>query len=208
MIKALILVFAPIPTWGIIVAAQRKWMSILIWDLLPLLILTATLEGCGLVYWGKPRGEIPHLVNFSVRQAVLYEVAQVLLTLGIILFLAKMIKSLGETFHGRHTFRQAFTVTAYGFGPLLWLRLFDAFPGLSPWLTWGIGAILSTSVLYYGLPLVMQPDPPHTFGLYMMSSILLILVTGLARFVTIFYLAGKFTKLDDLVARICGQISP
>jgi hypothetical protein len=205
MIKVLLLLFAPVSTWTHIVAAQRRSITILLLYLLPFLLVTSALEGYGLVRWGKPRGLIPHLVIFSVCQSVVYETAQVLLSLGMVFFMAKLIKSLGETFHGRHTFRQAFTVSAYAFGPILMLRLLDAFPGLSPWLTWAIGVILSTAVLYYGLPMVMQPDPPHTFGLYVMTSLMIILVTGLARFVTIFYLEGRFTKLDDMVAGICSR---
>jgi hypothetical protein len=206
MIKALLLIFLPIPTWEHIKAAQRSWVTILLMYFLPFLLLTAALEGYGLVQWGKPRGAISRLVNFTVCEAVAYETVQVVLTLAIVFFIASLIKSLGETFHGRHSFRQSFTVTAYAFGPLLLLRLLDAIPGLSPWLTWIIGVILCSSVLYYGLPMVMQPDPPHTFGLYMMSSLMIILITGLARFVTYFYLVGKFTKLDDLVAEICGRL--
>ena len=43
-----------------------------------------------------------------------------------------MVKSIGETFHGRHTYTQAFTTVAYSLSPLFLLRLLDAFPGVSP----------------------------------------------------------------------------
>ena len=38
----------------------------------------------------------------------------------------------------------------------------------------------------------MEPDPSHAFGLYLMSALLLVLVSGLVRFVTAAYLGGKF----------------
>src|SRR4029079_3236684 len=135
-----------------------------------------------------------------VPQAVTYELAMVLITVGIVFILAVLIKSLGETFHGRHSFHQAFTVAAYGLSPLLLFRLLDAFPRLSPWLTWAIGIFLAAAILYTGLPIVMQPDPPHALGLYLMTSFMLIFVTGLARFLTAWYLQGKFAKLDALVS--------
>jgi hypothetical protein len=59
-------------------------------------------------------------------------------------------------------------------------------------------------VLYLGLPIVMKPDPPHAFGLFFMTCLLLILVTGLTCFLTVWYVHGRFTKLDAAVERIAG----
>jgi hypothetical protein len=55
------------------------------------------------------------------------------------------------------------------------------------------------------LPRVMEPDPPHAFGLYLMSSLLLILITGLARFVTAWYLAGKLARLEGLISGVAAK---
>jgi hypothetical protein len=64
--------------------------------------------------------------------------------------------------------------------------------------------LLSIGVLYQGLPRVMQPDPPHAFGLYMMSSILLTMTMGLARYLGYGYLQGDFKTLEQLVSRLVG----
>src|SRR5437016_6120955 len=80
--------------------------------------------------------------------------------------------------------------------PLFILRLLDSFAGVPPWLSWSIGIILSIGVLYHGVPRIMQPDPPHAFGLFLMSGLLLLLITGLARFITACYLEGKFGSLQ------------
>ena len=97
---------------------------------------------------------------------------------------------------------QAFTVAAYSLSPVFLMRAMNALPGVSPWATWGVGAVLAAMVLYHGWPRVMLPDPPHAFGLYLMSVLLLWIVTGLACFLTVWYLAGKFTRLDALIARL------
>jgi len=152
--------------------------------------------------WGKPRGELDRLQALPLSQILLFEVAQFALALLVVFLISKLIKSMGETFHGRHTFAQAFTVAAYGLSPVLLLRLFDAFPAISPWLTWFVGVVLSGVILYHGLPRVMQPDPPHAFGLYLMSTLLLIIVTGLVRFLTAWYLQGRFAKLDEIVSHL------
>jgi hypothetical protein len=205
MIKTLLLICYPIPTWDRIVSAQRKWGRILALHLVPLLIITSALEGYGLVHWGKPRGRAAHLNRFSVPETVVFETGQFLLSLAIVFFAARTIKSLGETFHGRHSFTQTFTVAAYGLSPLFLFRALDAFPFVSPWLTWALGMFFSASLLYHGLPRVMRPDPPHALGLYLMSVLLLVILTGLTAFLTAWFLQGKFTKLDTLIGRFTGQ---
>jgi hypothetical protein len=73
---------------------------------------------------------------------------------------------------------------------------------VSPWLTWPLGILLSIAVLYSGVPIVMRPDPPHAFGLYLMSSIFIFIITGLVRFATAWYLKGKFTRLDEWISHL------
>ena len=65
------------------------------------------------------------------------EAAQILLSLGVVFCGASLLKSIGETFHGRHTYTQAFTAVAYSLGPFFLLRLLDVFPGISPWVSLG-----------------------------------------------------------------------
>ena len=156
-------------------------------------------RGCWQVRW-------PSLKKFSVSEAVVVEAAQLLLSLAVVFVGANLVKSIGETFHGRHTYTQAFTTVAYSLSPLFLLRLFDAFSGVSPWVTWAIGIILSIAVLYQGVPRMMEPDPAHAFGLYLMSALLLVLVTGLARFVTAAYLQGKFPKLQAIVSDLAARL--
>ena len=201
MIKALFLIFSSQATWMRIAETPRKWGVILVGYVFPMLLLVAAAEGYGLVHWGKLRGQMAKLTPFSQPQAVVYEAGQFLLSLTTIFVAARLIKMLGETFHGRHPFGQAFTVAAYGLSPLFLFRLLDAFPTVSPWLTWGLGILLSISILYSGIPLIMRPDPPHALGLYLMSSLFLLFTTGLARFVTAWYLQGEFTKLDQFISR-------
>jgi hypothetical protein len=161
------------------------------------------------VRWGRRQEQMDYLIalkTFSVGEAVVYEVGHVLLTFFVVFLGAKIIKALGETFHGRHTYTQTFTTVAYGLSPLFLLRLLDAFPSFSPWITWSIGIVLCVSVLYQGVPRMMTPDPPHAFGLYLMSALLLVIITGLARFVTAWYLQGRFKPVEEMVSRLAAQL--
>jgi hypothetical protein len=199
MIKALWLIFWPVTGWTRIVEAKRSISFILFTNTLPLLAGVALVEGWGMVHWGDYRGQVAYLRQFPAGEALLYQVAQVLLSIGLVFLGAYIIKLLGETFHGRHTFPQTFRVVAYGLSPLFLLRALDAFPALSPWLTWSVGILLTLSLVYSGVPLVMDPDPPHAFGLFMMSAIMLVFMSALLRFVTAWFLRGKFEVLERLL---------
>ena len=206
MIKALLVVFRPVGTWEWIVRAQRSAAFILIIYLLPLLLLSCAGEGYGLVHWGKWQAPGLRRKMFPPGEAVVFEVMQFLLSLGVVFLGAKLVKAVGETFHGRHTFQQAFTLVAYGMGPLLLLRLADASADISPWVTWAVGIALVIGALYHGVPRVMQPDPPQAFGLYVASSVLLLLITLLARFITAWYLQGRFTKLEPIISGLGARL--
>jgi hypothetical protein len=206
MIKALLLIFDPMATWEGILRDRRSIVTILLLYLVPLLLITSACEGYGLVHWGKWQKEYNHVMKLPVSEAIVVEAAQVALSLFIVFVGANLLKSIGETFHGRHTYTQAFTTVAYSLSPLFLLRLLDVFSGISYWVPWSIGIILSVAVMYHGVPRMMEPDPSHAFGLYLMSALLLVLVTGLVRYVTGSYLQGEFPVLQDLVSEVARRL--
>ena len=202
MIKALLLIFEPIATWDGIVRARRSLGFILVVYLLPLLLITSVPEGYGLAHWGKWQGEVGRLKPFPLGEAVVVEAAQILLSLLVVFCGTSLLKSIGETFHARHNYTQAFTVIAYSMGPLYLLRFLDMFPRISPWVAWAIGICLTVAVLYQGVPRIMEPDPSHAFGLYLMSALLLVLISGLVRYATAAYLQGKFPALQSVISNM------
>jgi hypothetical protein len=209
MIKALFLVFNPVGAWDNIVQARRRWPTILLGYLLPLWLIAFVAEGYGLVHWGKPQGVISHIKVYTHSEALIFEILQLFLMLVIVVVSARLIKALGETFHGRNTFAQAFTVAAYGLSPFFTLRILDIFPGVSSWAYWGtwlVGIFLSLGLLYHGIPKVMLPDPAHALGLYLISCVFVTMVTGFVRFLTWSYLAGKFGKLDTLISNLVAHV--
>jgi len=205
MIKALLLIFEPFASWERIWRARRGVAFVLFLYLLPTLVLISAVEGYGLRHWGRAR-ELGPRRFYTPGEVIIFEVAQVLLFMVIVLIGAKLIKSVGETFHGRHAFTQCFVLVAYGLSPLFLLHLLNAVKDISPWITWAIGIILSIAVLYQGVPRMMEPDPPHAFGLYLMSSVLLLFIAGLARFVTAWYLQGKFLTVDAFVTNLAERL--
>jgi hypothetical protein len=209
MLKAILLIFEPMATWDKILLARRGMVFILLFHLLPLLLLTSACEGYGLIHWGKYRGqmqEVAQLRPFTRGEAVLFEASYLFLSLVVVFAGAKMVKSIGETFHGRHTYAQAFSAVAYGLSPLFLFRVLDAFPGVNPWITWSVGILLSIVALYHGVPRMMEPDPTHAFGLFLMSALLLVLISGLLRFVTWWYLVGRLAKVEAVISDLAARL--
>ncbi len=203
------LIFNPAGAWERIALSRRRWWVILIFYLVPLWVVTGAVEGWGLIHWGKPQGAVDQIKHFSPSNALVFEVLQIILGLIVVFIGAKLIKAVAETFHARHTFNEAFTATAYGLGVWFTVRIFDIFPDVTSWIYWAVwvvGIFLCIGTLYHGIPRVMQPDPPQAFGMYVASSVLLIFLTGLVRFLTYWYLIGNFAKLDVFISNLVDRV--
>lgn len=208
MIKAVLLLLEPLRTWEQIALAQRSVKAIFLTYVLPLLLVTSLVEAYGMMRWGDLRGEVVAIKKFDLAQAIGFQIVQMVMNLVILFLGAKMLRNLGETFHGRHTYPQAFTAVAYGLGPFWTLRLLDAFPSVSPWATYALGIILTTVVLYNGVPRVMMPDPPQAFGLYIMGSLLLALTAGLGRFLVVWLQQGRFQSFENQLTNAVAAVLP
>ena len=206
VLKPFLLVFAPTPSWDREYRAQRGVAFHLFLFLLPLLVISSVGEAHRLVQWGVLRGEFAHRKLFSLNEAILFEVINFLLSLSVVFVSAQMIKAVGETFHGRHTFTQAFATVALALSPFFLIRLIDGLKDVPFWLSWGIGLLIAIRVLYSGVPRMMQPDPAHAFGLFIMSCFLIILTTGLAELLTSCYLLGKFPKLESVITDLSHRL--
>jgi hypothetical protein len=115
-------------------------------------------------------------------------------------------KSYSSTFHRRSTLRQSFTAIAFGMSPMLTLRLGDLIVGLYPWVPWAVGMILTIAVLYLGLPCLLRPDPPHAFGLYVMTTMTLTVMFGLWRLIMTQFFLGRFPGLEKAIANLAGVV--
>ena len=202
MIRALLLLFNPVASWERVVEAKRGIVATILLSLLPLLVLVHAGEGYGLWHWGKQRGEFGHAVTLTQPVVLKFIAIQIGLSLILIFIGAFLVKAVGETFHGRHSYGEAFTVVAYGLSPYFLLRLLDALPREPWWLTWAIGIVLAMSTLYTGIPHVMRPDPAHALGLYFISILLLAIITGLAAFFGHAVLEQQFRETYQAVLTI------
>jgi hypothetical protein len=207
MIKALFLIIGPEAAWNRVALSRRGLGLTVALYLLPMMLIVAVAEGAGLVEWGRPQsGYLGGIKQFTTGEVFVYEALQLLLMTVILVVSAHLIKALGETFHGRHNYTQTFKVVIYGLSPVFLFRLLDVFPKMNLWIPWLLGITFTVKILYHGVPRIMQPDPPHAFGLYFMSCLLLTMATGVERFVTIGYLTGRFRPFGEVISHIAAKL--
>ena len=208
MIKAILLIFRPEQTWNGIAAANRSIVYVVCLHLLPLILLTCLAEGYGLVRWGKEHViEKKYTKLYAPKEAVIIESVQAVVFVGLAFLGALATKTYSSTFHRRSTFQQAFAAIAFGMAPMLTLRFGDLIVGLYPWVPWAVGMILTIAVLYLGLPCMLRPDPPHAFGLYVMTTMTLTIMFGLWRLLTTQFFLGKFPRLEQAIADLAGVVA-
>ena len=206
MIKALFFIFEPEEAWNRVALSRRGLGCVVGLYLLPMMLIVGAVEGLGLVKWGRWQSAMGQIKIFSAREALVYETAELLMMVLVILAAAHFMKALGDTFHARNTYTQTLTVVIYGLSPVFLLRLLDAFPTVNLWLPWAIGIMLTTKILYHGVPRIMLPDPPDAFGLFFMSALLLAMVTALERLITAGCLGGTFKPVDSLLSDLAARL--
>jgi hypothetical protein len=204
MITALQLIFSPFETWEKITTAQRGFVWTLCVHLLPLLILALGIEGFLLTRLGEKSREFGTIGKVPVGLVARYTAAYFVLLLGSVFVSAKFLQMASESFNVHTAYSQSFTVMAYGFGPIILVRILDGIPQVNTWVCWVVGVAAAVSVLYHGVGMVLRPEQTKGFGLYLVSIIIIVLMSALAHFVAVAVLHGKVlaprTSLQPLPA--------
>ena len=183
MINAFLLLLNPVATWERIASARRSVLLILAVNVLPLLLLVGAIEVWGLVHWGKPRSHLGHALPLPMSAAVHYGIIKLVAQLTLLFLAAFAMSAIGKSFRARQTYTQAFTLVAFALMPYFTAQILHALPWFPGWIIWAGGVVLTCAPLYQGVPNILEPDPPQTFGLYLMGVIALAGLTGLAQFI-------------------------
>lgn len=190
MIRVFFLLFEPGPNWDRIARRRRGFAFVLCLYLMPTIVISSLVEGWGLQRWGKWQPSFEKFKEITLNGIITFEIIQMGLFLIMVLVSALLLLKISQTFESRHNYLQAFTTMAYGFSPLFLMHLMDIGPLVHPWLSLALGILLSVWILYQGIPRVMQPDPTHTFGLFLSMIFVVIMMAGMARVLTGLYLLG------------------
>ena len=195
MLRALLLIFDPANSWEKIETAKPSVAHVFFTYVLPIMLLSFAVEAWLLTQLGAPRGRVMERVAQVSKDVIIrYEVTQFVLGIVLVFLGAFMMQKLSQGFHRRHTYGECFATLSYSLGPYFLCRMLDGWPALNTWIVWASGALLAVSLLYRGLPRVMKPDPSNALGVYMMCSILVLVLTGIAHYFATLVLSERIFR--------------
>lgn len=188
MFLVLFMVIDPAGGWGRVAESARSFARTLFFHLCPLLLLGCVADGYGMMHWGKRISQFGPAHTFGLAEVLKYQACHFAVGMVVVFLGAVVLQRLGNTFHRRQRFANAFAVSVFGLGPIFLLRILDAFPSIHPWLGWLIGAAITAAILYQGVPRVMHLDPSHALGVYMSGMLFLVFASLLGRLLVIGFL--------------------
>lgn len=195
MFRWLQLLAAPLSGWTRILDAQRPVLLVFLLAPLPLLLFGTALESYGLLRWGDVRGEFGHRGHVSRDLVLHYQQVRLLADLLVLFLGAKVIQWTAGGLHFATTYTRCFTLQAYALSPVFFLRSLDAVPMIHTWLVWGVSILLALSLLYHGVAIVLQPQQTKGFGLFLLTSLVVTSLSGLAHLVGWATLHGRLFPL-------------
>jgi len=159
------LILNPVSTWDRVALDKDDFKKLLILFLLPLLIFTVAVQMASWIYIGR-YGAGEQLIKLPMDQGIHHGLIQLGLNVLLVFLSAQCVKATAKTFHRRNTYSQAFCLACHALAPFYLACMLDAIPMMSHYATFGIAISLTLSALYYGVPRVLEPDPPSAFGIY------------------------------------------
>jgi uncharacterized membrane protein YecN with MAPEG domain len=193
MLRALNLLFSPEAEWQKAALKPPHFATVLFISILPLMAAALAIEGWSLLKYGEVfRGLAPRAVSFE--RVVKYEVFYGAASLLVMLCGGRLLQNVGRTFNLMSTYSVCFVLIAFGYFPIILVRIMDALPQINSWICWAVGAVLCFRVLYHGIALWLRPEQTKGFGLLLVSFIYILVLSGLIHFAAIQILQGRFLK--------------
>ena len=199
-------IFQPVVEWDAVLQAKRGLGFIVGIQLLPMMLMASFAEGAGMAGGRKWHAGIHGVKYFTVGEAMVWEMMQLMLMLVVIAVCAYLIRLMGETFNSHYPYRSVLMVVIYSLSPLFLFRLLGAIPRISLWIPWGIGIFLSLKILYFGLPRILQAHLSHALGLFFISSLFVVVLTGAEQLIFIRSLKGQGVPIENLVLDIAAKL--
>jgi hypothetical protein len=184
MIKALLLILAPAATWERIARSRRNVAYVLLLYLVPVAALSILIEIAGHNFLA-PRFTEQGVKVIPRNLALQYGGIELGVGVGIAIIIGLLIQLCAKTFHNRNTFAQCFAIAGYALGPFYLFHILVAIPVLSQWIPFAFGVVFSFATMYHAIPHVLKPDPPHAFGLFVMSGFVLTMLSFIGRMILI-----------------------
>lgn len=193
MLRALALLFSPVDGWARLALLQPGVVAVLLLNTLPLMALGLGGEYYGITHWGLTKA------GFAGARATVshpeflaqYMAFQAAGLLGAALLGALMLHWLSASFNLRTTFKASLAAVAFSLGPYFLSRALDGLPSLPSWGCYGVGILLTISLLYHGVGSMLQPEATKGFGLLICATMTVTVLTAVVHLLALAVLEGK-----------------
>lgn len=207
MIRALTLVWAPATAWERIVQEKKSLGLVFIGYFFPMMVLAALGEAFTLAHWRTWTAGSHGVMRFNVGELVVFETIRSALTCVIIGVSAHVMWLLREPFYGRYNYAQALMLVMYSLSPMFLFRVLTGISQISLWVSWGVGIYFSLRIFYYGVGCVAKTDPRKRHGLYLLSSLVIIGLTGAQCYVLIQFLSRRGLSINNFIFDCAAKLT-
>jgi len=193
MLRALNLWISPEAGWQKTALNPPHALMVLLAAIVPLMVLGLAVEGYALMKFGEDFGELgrhPLSADRVLKYAIFYGGA----SLAVILVGAGLLWNIGSTFNLRVSYGAWLVLLGYGYIPIFLVRMLDGVPALNTWVCWAIGVAMALRILYHGVGGWLRPEQTKGFGLFLITFMYLLVLSGLVHFASIQVLQGKLLK--------------
>jgi Yip1 domain len=207
MIRALSLVWDPATVWERIVQERKSLGLVFLAYFFPMMILGALGEGITLEHWRTWTAGTHGVMRFNFGQIVVFETIRSVMTCVITGVSAYVIWLLREPFYARYNYREALMLVMYSTCPMLLCQVLTGVPQISLWLSWAVGVYFSLRIFYPGVRGLAKTDPGSATGLYLLSSLLIIALTGAQRYMLIECLSGRGSSINNFIYDFAAKLT-
>lgn len=206
MIRALSLVWDPATVWENI-ARDRKGLGFVFTGYyLPVMLIAALGEGFTLAHWRAWTAGPHGMMRFDLNQIVIFEGMRFAMTCVIVGACSYVIWLLREPFYARYNFPQALVLMMYSLSPFFLCQILTGVPRINFWISWGLGIYFSLRIFYYGVRYLAKTDPASAVGLYVISSAVIVGLTGAQRFMLIQCLTGHGSSINNYIYDLAAKL--
>jgi hypothetical protein len=193
MLRALNLSISPEAGWQKTALNPPSAFVVLLASILPLMILGLAVEGYALMKYGEAFGDLGrHAV--SAERVLKYTIFYGIASLAVIIVGAGLLRNIGSTFNLQVSYGAWLVLLGMVYTPIFLARMLDAVPAINSWICWAIGVLLALRILYHGVGGWLRPEQTKGFGLFLITFIYIVVVSGLVHFAAVQVLQGKLLK--------------
>ena len=193
MLRALNLSISPEAGWQKTALNPPSAFVVLLASILPLMILGLAVEGYALMKYGEAFGDLGrHAV--SAERVLKYTIFYGIASLAVIIVGAGLLRNIGSTFNLQVSYGAWLVLLGMVYTPIFLARMLDAVPAIHTWICWSVGLALALRVLYHGVGGWLRPEQTKGFGLFLITFMYILVVSGLVHFAAIQVLQGKLLK--------------